>query len=268
MLKRLRRVSLWIAWAILIAGTSVFVAYEQHRSSEIYEGKRAKYCGSVSLATEQQNACKHERDNREDYMPWWYVFVAWPEGITTWAIIGTGFVIAWQTYVARRVAEISQKALVLEYRPRVIVRTLKLTSTIPGSGGLSDWRIDMVIANVGGTTAYLDPWSLRMEWDDPMQNEKNSQIAQLSFAGLTLVGGESRGIEAAIAKYRFGASMRSVTITAQKFGSPQRRYPVASGTIVYTDDNKITRKTGFRRRWDAKEERFTPSTDPEFEYQD
>lgn len=41
-------------------------------------------------------------------MPWWYVFVAWPEGITTWAIIGTGVAVFWQAYQTHKATTATQ----------------------------------------------------------------------------------------------------------------------------------------------------------------
>ena len=69
--------------------------------------------------------------------------------------------ICWQSWETRRAAGISQRALVLEYRPRVIVRTIKMTPINAEPSEIADWQIEMVIANIGGTMAYIQPWTFR-----------------------------------------------------------------------------------------------------------
>jgi hypothetical protein len=55
-------------------------------------------------------ACKEEGASAKDYLPWWFELFRWPEGITTWAIIATGFVIAWQAYETRRATEATESS--------------------------------------------------------------------------------------------------------------------------------------------------------------
>ena len=90
----------------------VFVASKQHTAAEKYEAERKARCFDLSLNREQQDTCKHERDSRSDYLPWWYVLVAWPEAITTWAIVATGLVIGWQSYESRKSANAAESAAV------------------------------------------------------------------------------------------------------------------------------------------------------------
>jgi len=86
----------WVAVSLVIIGAVVFVARKEHTAAQEYERDREARCVIVPLTLQQQEACKHERDSSDDYLQWWYVLVAWPNGITTWAIIGTGIIIAWQ----------------------------------------------------------------------------------------------------------------------------------------------------------------------------
>jgi hypothetical protein len=114
-MKRLRAVVIsvlpWVIGAGAIGGTIVFVANQQHRASEKYEAEREKRCtSSFRLDSEKQDACKHERDTPGNYLPWGYVLVAWPDGIMGWAIIATGFVIAWQSWETRKSAQEAQVA--------------------------------------------------------------------------------------------------------------------------------------------------------------
>lgn len=116
-MKRLRRIAIgilpWIIGCAAIGGAIVFVAYKQHRAAEEYEAAREKRCASTFPAlweAKQQEACKYERDNPGNYLPWGYVLLAWPEGITAWAIILTFLVIGWQTAQTRRAAEATEDA--------------------------------------------------------------------------------------------------------------------------------------------------------------
>ena len=63
------------------------------------------------MASEDQKiACIEERASAHDYLPWPYELFSWPEGITTWAIIATGFVIAWQANETRRAAQAGEES--------------------------------------------------------------------------------------------------------------------------------------------------------------
>lgn len=95
----------WPLFLVLITGAVVSVAYEQHYASEQYHAQSEADCIALSISPEEKHACAKEAQSRRDYAPWWNVLVAWPEGITTWAIIATGFVIAYQSYHTRRAAD-------------------------------------------------------------------------------------------------------------------------------------------------------------------
>jgi hypothetical protein len=86
------------------------MAYEQHRAREKYEAKREEACIHLAITFEQKYSCTKEAQSRHDYLPWWYVLVAW-EGITTWGLIFTGFVIAWQSSETRRAAIATEDAV-------------------------------------------------------------------------------------------------------------------------------------------------------------
>ncbi len=121
MLKRLRQIRIGaialIGCAGLVVGAIVLVARQQHTAAEKYEAEREKRCADTfpsAWESEQQNACKHERDGGQNYLPWGYILVSWPEGITVWAIIATGFVIGWQAWETRKTAEASNRSIILQ----------------------------------------------------------------------------------------------------------------------------------------------------------
>lgn len=59
----------------------------------------------VCTAEHSQKAKSGQRDSL-----WWHIFIAWPEGITTLAIIATGFVIAWQAVATQQAANAGKTA--------------------------------------------------------------------------------------------------------------------------------------------------------------
>jgi hypothetical protein len=87
------------------------MAYEQHHAREKYQAQSEKDCIALAVSPEEKHSCEKEAQSRKDYAPWWNVLMAWPEGITTWAIIGTGFVIAWQSNETRRAASAALRSV-------------------------------------------------------------------------------------------------------------------------------------------------------------
>jgi len=101
-------------WIIGFIGCAVFVsfmAYQQHRAAEKYKDHRAEYCAALVGTAEQKKACVEERTNSAYYLPWRYELFSWPEGITTWAIILTGFAIAWQSSETRKSANAALRSV-------------------------------------------------------------------------------------------------------------------------------------------------------------
>jgi hypothetical protein len=86
----------WPFLLVLFTGAIIAVAYEQHHAREKYQAQREADCIDLSLSPAEDDACAKEAQNRKDYAPWWNVLVAWPEGITTWAIILTFAAVGWQ----------------------------------------------------------------------------------------------------------------------------------------------------------------------------
>jgi hypothetical protein len=97
--------------AVLVVSTIVFVTYQNQRAANKYQRICQEQISKVSPgAGEKDTASAKECDDPKDYMPWWYKLVAWPEGIGGWALIATGFVIAWQSYETRKTANASADA--------------------------------------------------------------------------------------------------------------------------------------------------------------
>ena|ERR1035437_9997534 len=115
----------WTFFFVFIASAIVAVAYKQHYAREKYHAQGEADCIELSVSPEEKHACAKEAQSRKDYLPWWNVLVAWPEGITTWAILGTGFVIAWQSNETRKAAKaalLNAQAFINAERPWILVK--------------------------------------------------------------------------------------------------------------------------------------------------
>ena len=116
------------SWVIIGAaiGFSVaailLVAYKQHNATEEYSRHRAEHCATLSTASEDKKGCQEEGKSARDYLPWGYILVSWPEGITTWAIILTGVAIAWQSHETRRSAKATEISTIQAGRAYAVAR--------------------------------------------------------------------------------------------------------------------------------------------------
>src|ERR1700678_3340384 len=90
MLKRLIRfLKLLLAIAVVI-GAVLLVTYEEHKASQKYQRDCQSRVSAVSPVRNNNNANgQDECQDPKKYMPWWDVLIAWPEGITVWAILAT-----------------------------------------------------------------------------------------------------------------------------------------------------------------------------------
>jgi hypothetical protein len=150
--------------AILVVSAIVFATYEDHCAADKYQRICQQQVPKVSRgAGEQDVPSAKECDDPKDYMPWWYKLVAWPEGIGGWALIATGFVIAWQSYETRKAAENAGKQLAFQketLRPRLKITKFRNDTFTESMKG--DWVfVYMDISNSGGLPAYgviADTW--------------------------------------------------------------------------------------------------------------
>jgi hypothetical protein len=109
MSKRLAIIGKWLFGAVLIVGAITGVAYAYYQASVKYQRECEEQASRVGALSTQKTNRANDCQDPKDYMPWGYVLIAWPEGITVWAIIFTLIAIAVQTYHTRRSAEASLK---------------------------------------------------------------------------------------------------------------------------------------------------------------
>lgn len=104
----------WAFLFVFIASAIVAMAYEQHYAREKYHAQSEADCIALSVSPEEKHSCAKEAQSRKDYAPWGYVLVAWPEGITTWAIIVTFVFIGWQADETRKAAKAAADSVLVQ----------------------------------------------------------------------------------------------------------------------------------------------------------
>jgi hypothetical protein len=221
---------------------------------------------------DNQTAAYHQQESKEQ-PEGWHKFVAWPEGITAWLIMLTLVAIVWQAYETRKAAEatresadatrvqaeISRKAFISQFRPKVSVRGMWF---IEKDGALT---IEIWLANTGGTTAHIIGSDIKASWEIPRELKKKL-LATTALGDTSLRAGREHPISVDITE--IAASHRVAMIAVEEQGRDQEAWICCFGHLTYLDDNKASRSTGFFRKYDIETKRFVPSSDPEDEYAD
>jgi hypothetical protein len=101
MLKRLAVTAKVICGIVLAAGAMVLVAYGDHQASVKYQRDCQEQVASMATTSGHKDAGAKDCQDPKDYMPWWHILIAWPEGITVWAILFTLGAIVWQSSETR-----------------------------------------------------------------------------------------------------------------------------------------------------------------------
>src|ERR1700677_610594 len=108
-MKTLVRFRYWVGGVLVVIALISFVTYKQQRAAEEYKSHHEEYCSALTATAEQKKACIEKRAGAQDYLPWGYELFRWPDGITAWAIIVTGFFIGWQARETRKAAEATRE---------------------------------------------------------------------------------------------------------------------------------------------------------------
>jgi len=92
--------------AVFVAiGAITLVTYEEDKASDKYQRDCQSHVSAVSSARNNDNAYRtDECQDPKQYMPWWYVLIAWPDGITVWSLLATFGAIIWQAIETRKAA--------------------------------------------------------------------------------------------------------------------------------------------------------------------
>ncbi|HEY6448233.1 MAG TPA: hypothetical protein VIY53_17370 [Acidobacteriaceae bacterium] len=158
-------------------------------------------------------------------------------------------------------ADIANRMLIAQFRPKVIVRRIELFN------GAGNWNMHIEVENIGGTKAITKETKLYIRWRVGSERRCESLHDQRidSFA---LEAGEGRGINFLMSNNgRFNSKM-DVFKMALREGTPNRYSLQVIGEIPYVDGSGAGKKTGFSRFLDIETMRFNASQNPEDEYQD
>jgi hypothetical protein len=276
----------WLIVVTLAASAIVVVTRRQRTAAQKYEAARESRCAvTFPLDSKQQDACEHERDSGFNYLPWWYILIAWPEGISVWAIVLTGFFVGWQAYETRKDAKIAHATFVTQFRPKVIVRNISLNPTTSAEYdqiGDGIWKIELTVLNMGETTAHIQKCEASLFLVGDYPTTTRDQLGSKQWPRFTLAPRARAPLEFVIDGDRFRRAF-SISEKANRPLSdigqprmvydkspnmPQATWPTCKGLIEYADDNKAARQTGFQRIWDFRSQKFTASQNPDEEYQD
>jgi hypothetical protein len=162
MLKKLVLATLpWFIAIGITVSAIVAMAYQQHRAREEYQAQSDAECTALAISPEEKHTCAKEAQNRKDYTHWWDVLLAWPEGITTWAIIATGFAIAWQSNETRKSAEAARKQLThlaTSERAWVLVKNISAEFVYFNDGAerFRAIKFSITLENWGKTPAFIE----------------------------------------------------------------------------------------------------------------
>jgi hypothetical protein len=197
-----------------------------------------------------------------------------PENLPNIGLLGAGIIgifVATRTLNAiKEQSKIANATLVTQFRPKVIVRSMRLD---PPSfiyfdrRGDGIWKIELQLMNIGGTVATIQKGlAFFQEYVDghPRKELAPFLILEEKFS---LRPGERRSLDYALSPEAFRDYMQ-VLETSTTLKDKQPCWPICHGAITYRDENGFDRETGFGREWNVKEERFDPLDDPKFEYQD
>jgi hypothetical protein len=172
-LKRLARLlNLTLAVAV-VTGAIVLVTYEGHEASRKYQRDCQNRVPAISPPRNEYSA--HSQDECQDpkkYMPWWYVLIAWPDGIAVWAVLATLGAIIWQSNETRRAADATADSANAAYgsvtfaeaqwnlmrekeRARLEIKTVDGLNLERVEGGFWHLKATIRIRNLGATRAYI-----------------------------------------------------------------------------------------------------------------
>lgn len=106
----------------VVIGAIVVLTYKERQADDKYKQECQNRVAQVAPNSAEQKIGASECQDPKQYMPWWHVLVAWPEGITAWLLMLTLGAIIWQAWETRKAAKgslLSALALVNAERARI-----------------------------------------------------------------------------------------------------------------------------------------------------
>ncbi len=145
-----------VVFAVIVL-TPILVAI-QNQPSRTQDRKAAQQATPATPVSVNCN-CTTKTENGQDKPQGWHKFVAWPEGIATWALILTLGAIWWQSWETRKSAKAAKDGVEMQIskeraRIKIIVQDVK--GVVSGNQVVVVWQ-----ENYGETTAFLKECRVR-----------------------------------------------------------------------------------------------------------
>src|SRR5665213_1908828 len=97
-----KRLVMLIGLAVILIGAIVFVTCKNERSAENYQQKSVDDSQPPAVSPAHEDDRRNQTQDSNPKPACWHILLAWPNGITAWAIIFTLIAIGWQSYETRR----------------------------------------------------------------------------------------------------------------------------------------------------------------------
>jgi len=178
----------------------------------------------------------------------------------------------WQTSETRRAVNIARSTLVSTFRPKLILRniTLRQGTNIPTHGvpDAHQWKVDYVIANIGGTGAHVTMKSFAVKMFDgkelPFPLPYAKPVEENAFV---LKPGEEREFSVGLEEDLI-ALFRHLGVRGGYLDHQRTAFVYFFGFVQYIDGIQIVRKMAVMRHYDTQTARFLVVSDPDSEYAD
>jgi len=191
---------------------------------------------------------------------------------TIYIAILTLLALIWQTYETRRAVNIANKTLVSTFRPKLVVRRVALSkgTNIPTVGVPDEkpWKVDFVIANIGGTKAHVTSKSFTVKMFD---NKELPPVLPYALGAseftFSLEAGEEKELSVGL-EIELLTLFRLLGTQGGYLNKQKTAFVYFMGYVHYNDDVGVIRKTFVLRHYDTETGCFKVVDEPDYEYAD
>lgn len=149
--------------------------------------------------------------------------------------------------------DLARAEYISTHRPRVRIRMIVPTLVVG-----EPITVSCTVVNLGETSA-------RVEWHEAKIYIRSVRGEKLE-SDLVLIGSDLAGGQSEVFHTQKGTSFAYED--SWQVGTPHAGQMSIRGTVEYLDDNNVTRRTGFYRRYDRGRGFFCDTIMPEYEYED
>ena len=166
--------------------------------------------------------------------------------------------------------EIENKTLILQYRPKIIIRNAKALQFSSELGKPWECQFEFTVVNTGGSPAHIGVGTKIVLMSCIAHDAGNIDFKDGDTFWLKEPISLQAGAEVIIQESLPTGAMFDLGWESFRRGLEVNppRYLFLFSRIYYTDDLNIPRSTGINRRYDPKTKAFVPKKDEEEEYAD